>query len=88
MKCGLSSDQALCRCSCYVCAKVEAVLLDAWCCPVDVIRQFSNRSWRFMSAYQWGLTGKVAEWAVCQQKSHWWIGQQAMMVIKSIVNPV
>ncbi|KAF8590727.1 hypothetical protein K439DRAFT_1611845 [Ramaria rubella] len=29
-------------------------------CPVDVIWQFINRAWRFMSAYQIGLTGKAA----------------------------
>lgn len=36
-------------------------------CLVDVIRRFFNRSWRFMSAYRQGLTGKAAKWAVRQQ---------------------
>ncbi|KAF9510731.1 hypothetical protein BS47DRAFT_1364327 [Hydnum rufescens UP504] len=36
--------------------------LDA--CPVETIRHFINRSWRFMSAYHLGLMGKAAEWAV------------------------
>ena len=58
--------------------------LDA--CPVDVIRRFFNRSWRFMSAYRRGLTGKAAEWAVRQQKSHRRVGQRAMMLIEAIVN--
>jgi hypothetical protein len=42
--------------------------LDA--CPVEVIRHFFNQSWRFMSAYWQGLTGKAAEWAIYKQKSH------------------
>jgi hypothetical protein len=39
-------------------------------CPVEVIRRFMNRSWCFMSAYQLGLTGKAAEWAVRCQMAH------------------
>jgi hypothetical protein len=39
-------------------------------CPVDVIQRFINRSWRFMSAYHMGLTGKAAAWAVQNQKQH------------------
>ena len=58
--------------------------LDA--CPVDVIRRFFNHSWRFMSAYRQGLTGKAAEWAVRKQKSHRRVGQQAMMSIEAIMN--
>jgi len=46
-------------------------------CPVDVIQQFFNRSWRFMDAYQEGLTGHVAEWAVKKQKSHRRIAERA-----------
>ncbi|KAF9503439.1 hypothetical protein BS47DRAFT_1374479 [Hydnum rufescens UP504] len=42
--------------------------LDA--CPIETIQRFINRSWRFMSAYHLGLTGKAAEWAVRKQKSH------------------
>jgi len=42
--------------------------LDA--CPVEVIWQFFNCSWYIIDAYQRELTGYVAEWAVCQQKSH------------------
>ncbi|KXN81863.1 hypothetical protein AN958_03588, partial [Leucoagaricus sp. SymC.cos] len=33
-------------------------------CPTDVICCFINHSWRFMSVYHQGLTGKAAEWAV------------------------
>ncbi|KAF9441615.1 hypothetical protein P691DRAFT_799222 [Macrolepiota fuliginosa MF-IS2] len=40
--------------------KATYVAFDA--CPVD--------SWRFMSAYHVGLTGKAATWAVCKQKGH------------------
>ena len=59
--------------------------LDA--CPVDVIRRFFNRLWRFISAYWRGLTGKAAEWAVRQQRSHQRVGQQAMMSIEALVTP-
>jgi hypothetical protein len=53
---------------------------------VDVVRQFFNQSWQFMDAYWQGLTGKVAEWAVRQQKSHRRVGQGAMMAIEAILN--
>jgi len=44
MKCGLSSDWALCGCSCCVHAKVEAVLLGAWHClqigmPLNLLKE-------------------------------------------------
>jgi hypothetical protein len=55
-------------------------------CPVDVIRRFFNRSWRFMDAYRRGLTGKAAEWAVCKQRSHRRVGQQAMASIEAVLN--
>jgi hypothetical protein len=55
-------------------------------CPEDVIRWFFNRSWRFMDAYQQGLTGHAAEWAVQKQKSHWKVGQRAMMSIEAVLN--
>ncbi|PBK82288.1 hypothetical protein ARMGADRAFT_1048655 [Armillaria gallica] len=58
--------------------------LDA--CPVETIWQFINRSWRFMSAYQRGLTGGAAEWAVTQQKQHCAVSNRAMMLIELIVN--
>jgi hypothetical protein len=58
--------------------------LDA--CPVDVIRWFFNRSWRFMDAYKQGLTEKAAEWAVKKQKSHRRVGQQAMISIEALLN--
>ncbi|KAJ2990200.1 hypothetical protein NUW54_g8544 [Trametes sanguinea] len=58
--------------------------LDA--CPVEVIRRFFNRSWRFMDAYRKGLTGKAAEWAVRKQKSHRRVGQRAMMSIQAVLN--
>jgi hypothetical protein len=58
--------------------------LDA--CPVDVIRRFFNRTWRFMDAYRRGLTGKAAAWAVQKQKSHRRVGQQAMSSIEAVLN--
>jgi hypothetical protein len=38
-----------------------------------------------MLAYQEGLTGKAAEWAVRQQKSHQRAGEQAMQSIEGNV---
>ncbi|OAX34375.1 hypothetical protein K503DRAFT_859258 [Rhizopogon vinicolor AM-OR11-026] len=57
--------------------------LDA--CPTEVIRRFINRSWRFMSAYRLGFTGKAAEWAVQKQKQHRQVSQRAMMSIEVAV---
>jgi len=39
-----------------------------------------------MDAYQHGLTGKAADWAVHKQKSHRRVGQAAMMSIEAVVN--
>jgi len=39
-----------------------------------------------MDAYQQGLTGKAAEWAVQKQKSHQRVGQGAMMSIEAVLN--
>lgn len=64
--------------------RVARECLDA--CPVEVIRRFFNRSWRFMDAYHMGLTGKAAEWAVRKQKSHRRVGQCAMMSIDAILS--
>ena len=36
--------------------------------PNDQDRCFINRSWRFTSAYRWGLTGRAAEWVVKKQR--------------------
>jgi hypothetical protein len=58
--------------------------LDA--CPIDVVWRFFNQSWQFMDAYQQGLTGKVAKWAVRLQKLHRRVEQGAMMVIEAILN--
>jgi hypothetical protein len=49
-------------------------------CPTDVIRQFINRSWRFMSAYCKGLTGEAAAWAVRKQRQHHQVSNRGMMV--------
>ena len=37
-------------------------------CPTEVIQQFINHSWRFMSVYRLGLTRHTAVWAVKKQK--------------------
>jgi hypothetical protein len=58
--------------------------LDA--CPVEVIRRFINRSWRFMSAYRKGLTGKAAEWAVRPQKQHRAISSGALAAIEAVAD--
>jgi len=55
-------------------------------CPVEVIRRFFNRSWRFMDTYRKGITGRVAEWAVRKHKSHRRAGQQAMMLVDAVLN--
>lgn len=66
-------------------AKQAAIqCLDA--CPVDVIRRFINRSWRFVDAYQQGLTGKAAEWAVRKFKGHRTISNRALLLIESILS--
>ncbi|KIJ24834.1 hypothetical protein M422DRAFT_274299 [Sphaerobolus stellatus SS14] len=67
-------------------AKAAAIqCLDA--CPVDVIRRFINRSWRFTAAYQGGLTGKAAAWAVRKFKSHHTISNAALISLEALVQP-
>jgi len=55
-------------------------------CLTDVIRRFVNRSWRFMSAYRVGLTGKAAAWAVRKQKGHRAVSRAAMMHLDAIIS--
>lgn len=38
--------------------------------PVTTIRKFARKSWRYMDAYNRGLEGRTAEWAVNKYKSH------------------
>src|SRR5947209_5345460 len=38
--------------------------------PVTIIRKFARKSWRYMDAYDKGLEGRAAEWAVNKFKSH------------------
>jgi len=67
-------------------AKKAAIeTLDA--CPTDVLQRFINRTWRFMSAYRAGLTGKAAAWAVRKQKGHCAVSHVAMMHLESVLNP-
>jgi len=65
----------------------QAALAALDSCPVDVIRRFINRSWRFMDAYRVPLSGKAAAWAVRKQKGHRTISQSAMMHLDAIVHP-
>jgi hypothetical protein len=58
-------------------------------CPVEVIRRFINRSWRWMSAYRMGpmgLTGEAAQWAVRKQKGHHSVSRTAMMHLDAVLN--
>ena len=65
----------------------QAALVALDSCPVDVIRKFINRSWRFMDAYRVPLSGKAAMWAVQKQKGHRTISQSAMMHLDAVLNP-
>jgi len=47
--------------------KVLEVLVSV---PITSIRKFARKSWRYMDAYDKGLEGKTAEWAVNKYKSH------------------
>ncbi|CAB4417941.1 unnamed protein product [Rhizophagus irregularis] len=38
--------------------------------PVTTIRKFACKSWRYMDAYDKGLEGRTAEWAVSKYKSY------------------
>ncbi|GET52503.1 hypothetical protein BCR41DRAFT_396467 [Rhizophagus irregularis DAOM 181602=DAOM 197198] len=38
--------------------------------PVTTIHKFARKSWRYMDAYNKGLEGRTAEWAVSKYKSH------------------
>ncbi|ETW79476.1 hypothetical protein HETIRDRAFT_322612, partial [Heterobasidion irregulare TC 32-1] len=53
--------------------------------PVEVIYQFFNQSWWFIDVYYMGLTGKVAEWAICKQKSHRRVGQCTIMSVDAML---
>jgi len=37
---------------------------------IATIRKFARKSWRYMDAYDKGLEGRIAEWAVKKYKSH------------------
>ncbi|KAF7323696.1 hypothetical protein MKEN_00590500 [Mycena kentingensis (nom. inval.)] len=56
--------------------------LDA--CPLDVIRRFINRSFRWMDVYRAGLTGAAAEWAVRKQKQHRGVSQSAAIALDDV----
>ncbi|KAJ3524344.1 hypothetical protein NMY22_g11041 [Coprinellus aureogranulatus] len=55
-------------------------------CPLDVIRRFINRSWRFTQAYELGLTEKAAAWAVRKYKGHRSISNRALGNLEALVN--
>ncbi|CDO78034.1 hypothetical protein BN946_scf184648.g6 [Trametes cinnabarina] len=64
--------------------QVALQVLDS--CPTEVIRRFINKSWRFMSAYRLGLTGKAAAWAVRKQRQHRQVSRSAMMALEAVLN--
>ena len=64
----------------------KAMLLYLDVSPTEIIRRFINRSWRFMNAYQKGLTGKAAAWAVRKHKQHRAVSQLAMMALEAVLN--
>ena len=47
--------------------QVSKVLISV---PVTTIRKFARKSWRYMDAYNKGLEGRTAEWAISKYKSH------------------
>ena len=57
----------------------EAALAALNGCPAEVIWWFINHSWCWMSAYQVGLTGEVAQWAVRKQKGN-------RRVLRTVIN--
>jgi len=42
---------------------------------ITTIRKYAQKSWKYMQLYHEGLTGKLAEYACKQFKSHRWILQ-------------
>ena len=52
-------------------------------CPAEVIRNFINRSWRFIDAYKKGLIGEAAAWIVRKQKSHRAVSERAMKALEA-----
>jgi hypothetical protein len=64
--------------------KAAEHFLDA--CPLEVFRCFINHLWCFMSAYQKGLTGEAAAWAVRKQKQHHSVSQTVMDSIMAVLN--
>ena len=38
--------------------------------PIATICKFARKLWRYMDAYNQGLKGRAAEWAVSKYKSH------------------
>ncbi|KAJ1300453.1 hypothetical protein OPQ81_005268 [Rhizoctonia solani] len=57
--------------------------LDA--CPIQSIRQFFQKTWRYMDAYRQGLTGVMAEHAVKKFTSHRKISKQIMMEVAMLI---
>ena len=55
-------------------------------CLIEVICWFINQSWQFMSAYQRGLTGKAAAWAIKKQQSHCSVPEHACIAIEALLN--
>jgi transposase len=51
--------------------------LDA--CPIAIIRRFFRRTYRYMSVYELGISGLLAEFAVKKYKSHRGITKQELV---------
>ena len=52
-------------------------------CPPEVIHKLINCSWQFTSAYQLGLTGWAADWAVKKYRSHHTISEKVLRALEA-----
>ncbi|KAF4621818.1 hypothetical protein D9613_012166 [Agrocybe pediades] len=61
-------------------------LLDA--CPVKTIRAFYRKTWRYMDAYEKGLSARQAEYAVKKYRQHRKVGARIMMDAERVENAI
>ena len=54
--------------------------------PVTTIYKFARKSWRYMDAYNKGLEGRTAEWAVSKYKSHHWLPDNIERIMDDLDN--
>lgn len=70
--------------SSFAMAQEEAVkALDS--CTQDTMRRFCNRTFRFLDAYDRGLSAKAAAWCVKKQKGHRSISEAVMKEFDAVV---